>query len=82
MKKTILLILLASSIQFPTAARADECMSGDCENGIGTGFTDEGTLYNGEWQDGLPHGFGKLTIAKEQIEGRWEKGKLVEEKKD
>ena len=83
MKKIILLVLLAFIIQSPAITAADECMDGDCEDGIGTGFTEEGTIYSGEWQDGLPHGSGKLTVSRgEFIEGRWEKGKLVEEIKE
>jgi len=81
MKKIIFLFLLTSIIQLPVFTAADECMDGDCEDGIGTGFTGEGEIYSGEWQDGLPHGSGKLTVSKgKYIEGRWEKGKLVEEK--
>lgn len=82
MNKIVFLFLLACSIQYPLNSAADECMEGDCEDGIGTGFTEEGAIYSGEWQDGLPHGFGKLTFPKGQYtEGRWEKGKMVEEKK-
>ncbi len=82
MKKIIFLFLLAFSLQFPAIVAADECMVGDCDDGVGTGFTEEGQVYSGEWQDGLPHGSGKLTVSKgKYIEGRWEKGKLVEEKK-
>ena len=82
MKKIIFLFLLAFSLQFPAIVAADECMAGDCDDGIGTGFTEEGQVYSGEWQDGLPHGSGKLTVSKgKYIEGRWEKGKLLEEKK-
>ncbi|MBU0483765.1 MAG: hypothetical protein KKB30_04540 [Proteobacteria bacterium] len=82
MKKIIILFLLIIIGQFAATTKADECLDGDCDNGIGTGFTEEGKIYNGQWQDGLPHGFGKLTISKDKyIEGRWEKGILIEEKK-
>ena len=65
----------------PGPLAADECMEGDCEEGIGIGFTAEGKIYQGQWKDGLPHGNGKLLISKgKYIEGFWEKGKLVEEK--
>jgi hypothetical protein len=81
MKKIIFLFLLAFSIQFPAIATADECMDGNCEDGTGTGFTEEGKIYIGEWQDGLPHGSGKLSVSKgKYLEGRWEKGELVKEK--
>jgi hypothetical protein len=81
MKKIFVISLLALSLQYPTIAIAEECMEGDCENGVGTGFTEEGGIYSGEWKDGLPHGTGKRIISKgKHLEGRWEKGKLVEEK--
>jgi len=61
---------------------ADECMEGDCDDGIGTGFTEDNKIYEGQWKDSYPHGMGKKYISKDKIvEGRWEKGKLVEEKK-
>ena len=56
-------------------------MDGNCEDGVGTGFTDEGKIYSGEWHDGQPHGVGKLIISKgKYLEGQWEKGKLIEKK--
>jgi hypothetical protein len=83
MKKIILMCWLLLSCLFPAFAGADECLEGDCDNGTGTGFTNEGKIYRGEWRDGLPHGFGRLTLGKDKfIEGRWEKGELVEEKKN
>ena len=83
MKKMTFLVLLALIIQLPGITTADECMDGDCDDGVGTGFTEEGTLYSGEWQDGLPHGSGKMTISNDKyLEGRWERGKLVEERKE
>ena len=81
MKKIIFVLLIAFSVQCSSITNAEECMDGDCEDGVGTGFTEEGAIYSGEWQDGLPHGAGKLTISKgKYLEGWWEKGKLVEEK--
>ncbi len=82
MKKLVILFLLALGIIFSTITFAEECMEGDCDDGTGTGFTEEGKLYSGEWKDGKPHGIGKLTISKgKHLEGRWEKGQLVEDKK-
>lgn len=81
MKKIILLALLAIVLQLPATSGADECLEGDCDEGTGTGFTAEGKIYRGEWQHGLPHGYGRLTLARDKVvEGRWEKGRLVEEK--
>ena len=37
-----------------------------------------GDTYTGEWKDGLPHGLGKLYVAKGKIlEGRFEKGEYI-----
>lgn len=83
MKKFFTLFLMTLSIQFSAVAFADECMEGDCENGTGIGYTEEGKIYSGEWKDGEPHGPGKLTISKgKHLEGTWKKGQLVEEKNE
>ena len=83
MKKIILVLLLVFNIQYAGTVIAEECMEGNCDDGIGTGFTEDEKIYSGEWRDGLPHGIGKLTVSKDkQIEGRWEKGELVEEKSE
>ena len=80
MKKIILFLLLVSIFQYAGTVIADECMEGNCEDGIGIGFTEDEKIYSGEWRDGLPHGIGRLTVSKDkEIEGRWEKGDLVEE---
>lgn len=82
MKKLLIVVLSAALIQLPALTGADECMEGNCDNGMGTGFTEEGKVYSGEWQGGLPHGFGRLTVSKDKfIEGQWENGKLVDEKR-
>lgn len=36
------------------------CIAGDCETGPGTYVWTEGPRYEGEWQNGAPHGIGKL----------------------
>ncbi len=82
-KKGILIVLVVCGFLVPGALLADECMEGDCDNGIGTGFTEEGKIYEGEWKDGYPHGRGTLYIAGgKMITGEWVKGKLVREKKE
>ena len=83
MKTIIEIMLLVAVLIFPQSIFADECMEGDCENGIGRGFTEEGKLYDGEWLDGVPHGQGRLFVSKKKIiEGRWQNGNLIEEKED
>ncbi len=81
MKIFIWLILTSAVLIFPQDIFADECLEGDCENGFGKGFTEEGQLYAGEWLDGLPHGQGRLFVDKGKVlEGRWQQGNLIEEK--
>ncbi len=36
------------------------CIAGNCETGTGTYVWAEGPRYEGEWQNGVPHGIGKL----------------------
>lgn len=80
MNKLILVLTAASCIFFMSPLCADECMDGDCDNGIGTGFTEDNKVYEGEWKDGVPHGQGTLYVSKgKAIEGLWEKGVLVKE---
>lgn len=82
MKTIIGVLLFTVLLGFPVVLCADECMEGDCDNGIGSGFTEDNKIYEGEWKNGLPHGEGKLYVSRgEVIEGVWEKGELVEEKK-
>lgn len=83
MKKGILVLFMVFSLLAPVVLVADECMEGDCDNGVGTGFTEEGKIYEGEWKDGYPHGKGTLIVSKGKvIVGEWAKGKLVKEMKD
>ena len=77
----ILFVLLFIGISVSTPLQADECMEGNCESGFGTGFTDEGKIFQGQWKDGVPHGKGKLQISRgKSVEGEWEHGNLVKEK--
>ena len=58
------------------------CVSGDCEDGIGTYKYATGNKYEGEWKDGKRHGKGTLTLIQHFInedpieidsqEGLWE----------
>ena len=81
MKNLTVTLLFIWCLIFPINLLADECMDGDCDNGFGTGFTNDNKIYEGEWKDGVPHGKGKLFKSKgEVIEGVWEKGELVKRK--
>lgn len=82
MKKIVGFLLMTVLLVFPFTLFADECLEGDCDNGVGSGFTDGNKIYEGEWKNGFPHGEGKLFVSKGKvIEGIWEKGELVKEKK-
>jgi hypothetical protein len=49
------------------------CVSGDCEEGIGTYKYATGDIYVGEWRDGYRHGKGTLNRVNSEIqEGLWE----------
>ena len=38
----------------------------------------DGTIYVGEWKDGVPHGKGKLTLGKIEVyEGDFREGRKV-----
>ena len=80
MRKWMIIVLVALSLVLPVTLRADECMEGDCDNGFGTGFTEDNLIYEGEWKDGVPDGKGTLYLSKGKVvTGIWEKGKLVKE---
>ena len=72
MRLSTVVLLITLSLLFPLTLHADECMEGDCDNGVGTGFTDDNKIYEGQWQDGMPHGQGKLYVSKGKVvEGEW-----------
>lgn len=81
MRKVLLLALIAATLLLgESPLLADECMEGNCQDGTGSGFTEEGKIYTGEWKNGLPHGTGTLFISKgKTVEGLWERGKLIKE---
>ena len=81
MKKWMVMVLVTLSLALPLTLFADECLEGDCDNGFGTGFTEDNKIYEGEWKNGMPHGQGSLSVSRGKvIEGVWEKGELVKEK--
>ena len=80
MQKLTAVLLITWALALPVTVFADECMEGDCDNGFGTGFTEDNKIYEGEWVNGMPHGKGKLYLSKGKVvEGIWEKGELVKE---
>ena len=61
--KKLLLVLLALPLLFSCGENTEGCISGDCENGLGTYSWANGDKYVGEWKDGLNHGQGTYTWA-------------------
>ena len=79
MKKTFIKFVLLMLLS-PSIALSDECFEGDCENGLGKGFTEEGHVYEGQWLDGEPHGRGKLFISRDKVlDGEFKNGEFVED---
>ena len=79
MKKSLIMVAVLLML-VPVAASGDECFEGDCENGLGKGFTEEGQVYEGQWLDGEPHGRGKLFISRDKVlDGEFKNGEFVEE---
>ena len=76
---TVFIILIASYVTyFLFFANCD----GNCINGYGTYYYEDGDKYVGEWKKGLQHGKGTLTYVSGKIEeGIWKRGKLVKSKK-
>jgi hypothetical protein len=53
----VIILLLVS----PSSAA--QCLGGDCQNGTGTFRYSETSEYTGQFQNGNPHGLGKMTYA-------------------
>ncbi len=58
-----------------------ECISGDCQNGIGTANITADSKYTGEWKNGLKDGQGTLTMIssngdKLEYEGQFKDDKM------
>ena len=77
-KKAVIMLVAIFLLLSPVVVFGDECFEGDCDNGLGKGFTEDGKVYEGQWQDGEPHGLGKLFISRDEIlKGQFEKGQFV-----
>jgi hypothetical protein len=73
MKKTFTIIIFVISANLCFA----QCVSGDCNDGIGTYKYENGDIYAGEWVNGMNEGKGKLTTHDgETYDGSWYRGKM------
>lgn len=71
LKKNFLLLSFLLITSFLQA----QCISGDCENGVGTAVIDSTIMYSGSFKNGLPHGQGVFSNAFGRIyEGGVSKG--------
>ena len=53
----------------------ETCLEGNCENGVGTWIYREGKKYVGQFQNGVPHGKGQLTLPNGmKVIGQFENG--------
>ncbi len=51
------------------------CIKGDCVNGKGIYKFKNGSIYNGEFKEGKPHGKGLLKTSKRVCKSSWVEGK-------
>ena len=58
-------------LSFSPSVFADECISGDCQNGYGTYAWDTGQKYVGEFKNNSKDGFGKYYEGDTIYEGGW-----------
>lgn len=53
------------------AHSASNCVSGDCEDGIGRSLSKNGFMYFGEWKNGKWNGYGLIADSNGKCEGQY-----------
>jgi len=77
MKRTILIPLLLSTLIFSSNGSA-ECVEGNCRDGVGIYKYSNGDTYNGEFKNGLRHGYGtNTTFYGNKKNGVYENNKYI-----
>ena len=73
MAKVILFMLigLLALLEAPKILAETNCVSGDCEDGIGRSITSRGFMYYGEWENGKWNGYGFIADSNGKCEGRY-----------
>ena len=80
--KKLLFSILSAGLFLPLTLHAG-CIDGDCQNGRGTMLSDDGTIYVGQWQEGVHHGRGSLFLPDGTfIKGEFAKGSFVKGSKE
>lgn len=73
--KNIRFFLLFFSLTIFTQAGFAQCLSGNCQNGVGTFKFTSGAKYTGEFYNGKPHGKGMMKFSNENTyDGSWKDG--------
>jgi len=73
MLRVVLFILVGffGVAEAPKIFAETNCVSGDCENGIGRSISKRGFMYFGEWQNGKWNGYGFIADSNGKCEGRY-----------
>ncbi|MCF6291041.1 MAG: YARHG domain-containing protein [Desulfobacterales bacterium] len=80
--KKLFFSILSAGLFLPLALHAG-CIDGDCQNGRGTMLSADGTIYVGQWKDGVHHGQGSLFLPDGTfIKGEFAKGSLVKDSEE
>ena len=67
-------------ISYYPLSRFSKCINGQCKNGRGTLILPNKTVYTGEFQRGLMHGYGKITFPDQSgYKGSWSNDKMYGE---
>lgn len=70
-------VLCLATIALSSNTLQAQCLSGNCQNGIGSFRFTNGDEYAGEWMGGKPHGNGTYKFnTKERYEGNFNQGKF------
>ena len=76
MKRLCLFVIIVMAVGFSSLLNAQECISGNCENGEGTMTYPKGGKYVGHWKDGKMDGQGTMTWPDgRKYVGQWKDGK-------
>ena len=61
--RTLFTLILLILFQVSKSIYSDECISGNCQNGLSTLFFSNGDKYTGNFKNGKQNGRGMMTFA-------------------